>query len=359
MPSPTKVIAERIKATKKAEPKGPLWKGPEEDGITYSMLSRFLTCRERFRVSHIEGWGTPDEFNHYIEYGHMFHMCDETHAAGGAWTTVLVQYVKKLCEKYPLSRHKINDYYRACVQQFTEYARFWAATDRANKQKSVHQEWVFDLPYKLPSGRTVRLRGKTDGVLLHGKTHTIKETKTKGDIDVDKVRRQLTFDLQTMLYTVALVTDKKLNDKPVKVFYNLVKRPLGHGSIRQLKPSRKNPQGESTDEFFARLGATFRANPQDHFARVEAVIKPEDVQKFKDTCLDPLLETVCHWYNATVYGSKGDISHVPYWAMNYRHPFGVRNILDEGGSTDLDEYLVTGLPIGLVRREKLFSELEG
>ena len=46
MSSPTKVIAERIKAAKKPEPKGPLWKGPEKDGITFSMLSRFLTDAE-------------------------------------------------------------------------------------------------------------------------------------------------------------------------------------------------------------------------------------------------------------------------------------------------------------------------
>ena len=29
---------------------GPAWKGPEVDGITQSLLSKFLVCRERFRI---------------------------------------------------------------------------------------------------------------------------------------------------------------------------------------------------------------------------------------------------------------------------------------------------------------------
>src|SRR4051794_6290554 len=60
---------------------GPLWKGPEEDGITFSLLSQFLVCRERFRVRVIEGLSAGGGFNHRIEYGSMWHTCEEALAA--------------------------------------------------------------------------------------------------------------------------------------------------------------------------------------------------------------------------------------------------------------------------------------
>ncbi len=34
----------------------PVWKGPEVDGVTQSLLSRYLTCKERFRLLVIEGF---------------------------------------------------------------------------------------------------------------------------------------------------------------------------------------------------------------------------------------------------------------------------------------------------------------
>jgi hypothetical protein len=55
----------------------PLWSGPDGEGpnggITFSLLSRFLVCRERFRLHALEGWRTQDGFNHRLEYGNMWH----------------------------------------------------------------------------------------------------------------------------------------------------------------------------------------------------------------------------------------------------------------------------------------------
>jgi hypothetical protein len=43
--------------------------------------------------------------------------------------------------------------------------------------------------------------------------------------------------------------------------------------------------------------------------------------------------------------------------LHYRHPFGSVNWLDEGGASDLDEYLATGSEAGLQRIDDLFPEL--
>jgi hypothetical protein len=46
------------------------------------------------------------------------------------------------------------------------------------------------------------------------------------------------------------------------------------------------------------------------------------------------------------------------YKMHWRHPYGVFDALNEGGSSDLDEYLETGSTVGLERASTLFPELE-
>lgn len=263
--------------------KTPLWKGPEVDGITFSMLNRFLTCRERFRIAYVEGWKTQDEFNHRIEYGNMWHVCEEAaaqevqHFKGELsgidttnWEDMLRSYVKGLCAKYPTQQEQVVHWYNVCRVQFPLYVRHWSKhTDMTNRTPLL-QEQVFDVPYLLPSGRAVRLRGKWDSVDLvkNGEQSGIwiQENKTKGDIDVAALQRQMTMDLQSMIYMVALEEDQNTtmgylgavqdqstgrlardrNNKEMKTLpivgirYNVVRRPLsgGKGSITQGKGTK-------------------------------------------------------------------------------------------------------------------------
>jgi hypothetical protein len=84
----------------------PVWDGPESDsangGITQSMISRFLCCRERFRLRVVEGIAEVDTFNHRIEYGQMWHICEERFAEKDSWDYALHEYCKSLCRRYPL-----------------------------------------------------------------------------------------------------------------------------------------------------------------------------------------------------------------------------------------------------------------
>jgi hypothetical protein len=150
----------------------PLWKGPEVDGITQSLLGRFLVCRERFRLLVVEGLKQADTFNHRLGYGEMWHVCEESHAAqmvGGPaqvkpWDVALQEYCKKQCEKYPLQQEQIQHWYEVCRLQFPIYVEYWRKHRDTVKRIPLAQEEVFDVPYRLPSGRIVRLRGKFDGV---------------------------------------------------------------------------------------------------------------------------------------------------------------------------------------------------
>lgn len=88
--------------------------------------------------------------------------------------------------------------------------------------------------------------------------------------------------------------------------------------------------------------------------RWKVEITKGDIDRFKHDCLDPLLEQLCIWWDDVSRSADPFSARHNHW----RHPFGVMNVLDEGGSSDLDEYLSSGSTVGLQRVNKLFTELE-
>lgn len=164
----------------------------------------------------IEGWTTPDRFQHQVEYGNMWHVCEEALSkddlrtwgdSSNTWELALKEYAAGLCAKYPLDQEKIEHWYNVCKVQFPIYVAHWSQKG-APKTEPLFQEQVFKVPYTLPSGRTVYLRGKWDGAVLisdkRGKGIYLREHKTKGDVDVMAIQRQVGYDLQLLFYLIAL-----------------------------------------------------------------------------------------------------------------------------------------------------------
>jgi len=217
-------------------------------------------------------------------------------------------------------------------------------------RKPLLQETTFDVTVQLGSGRRVRLRGKWDGVdLLRNKLY-LREHKTKGQVEPERLQRQLLFDLQTGLYLFALQEHRrqrlepKLPKAPAGVIYNVVRRPLAGGkhSIRQRK-------GESTDEFYERLGGLIRGEPEHYFMRWEVEVPGRHLYRFWIEFLEPVLENIWDWYVWKVIKKTN--------RYHWRTPYGIYNPLADGGGTDLDEYLDTGSTAGLRRIDTLFPEL--
>lgn len=385
--------------------KTPLWKGPDHDGVTFTLLSRFLTCRERFRLLVVEGLKPEETFNHRLFYGSAWHLCEEVLARGNdptrgnkadraapLWEPALKTYAQDLCRRYPMQKEQVEHWWNVCRVQFPVYVDYWHKNTDVVQRTPLLQEYPFKVPYALPSGRTVLLRGKFDSVDIIGKGKAaaiyLQENKTKGDVDPNQLKRQLTFDLQTMLYLVALEVyrqgcrdsfwpgvDSKLGkvnyrtatESIAGVRYNVIRRPLSGGkySIVRHKPNKTNLYGESHEEYYARLQGLIREDPGHFFMRWRVEVQPEDIVKFRRRCLDPLLEHLCNWWDWISASPNSDPWELTSERMNtglhtglhWQHPFGVRNILDEGGSTDLDEYLSSGSVVGLTRTNNLFPEL--
>lgn len=423
----------------------PLWRGPEVDGITQSLLSRFLVDRERFRVYAVEGLRPADHWNHRSGYGDMWHVCEEqwaTGQGGSCWYGPLTDYCRSLLKRYPLQQEEIAKWYEVCQAQFPLCVDFWKRHPDVVAREPLLAEQVFDVPYRLPSGRTVRLRGKWDSVDLvsekcsmcggiggRANVHTgryhpcaacegakvrrgiwLQENKTKGDVDPQQLVRQLNFDLQTMLYLVALEQYRLGNfgtphmGLPTKgVRYNVVRRPLsgGKGTIVQGKGTKgskcsrcrgggkvysklKQPvpcpkcggagrsggkPAETKEDYYARLAQYIRDEPETYFFRWNVLVTADDLARFRRQFLDPVLEQLCDWwdyismcseykadpFNPTSVPNADFVNN----GVHYRMPYGVYNPLLEGVVGDLDNYLDTGDQTGLQRVGDLFPELRG
>lgn len=365
--------------------KAPLWKGPQVDGITFSLLSRFLVDRERFRVYVVEGLRPVASWDHWTGFGNMWHLCEEALAAAddwvgrGApegycpapWDTLLRNHVKLQCRLHPTQQEQIEHWYNVVKVTFPHYVEYWSHHPDVVARTPLFQEKVFDVNYTLPSGRTVRLRGKWDSVDLVGKNGEarlfLQENKTKGEINEQRIAQQLTFDLQTLTYLTALhryqgAGDFRTGIPIAGVRYNVVRRPLGggKGAIRQKKPSKSNSLGESKDAFYRRLSNLIRDDPGSYFVRWDVGVLPADIKRFQQRCLNPLLENLCDWWEqvSSVVGTTVSPFLAGPGACHWQTPYGVFNPLFEGGSTDLDHYLATGSEAGLERVETLYGELQ-
>lgn len=375
----------------KARPE-PLWKGPCDEGITFSLLSRYLVCRERFRLLTIEGLAPAEDFNHKIEYGNMWHVCEESSAMGVDYRAPLVAYCKSLAARHKLAGDQIEKWYQICIRQFPVYLNYWREHPDVVEREHVGAETSFKVPVQLPSGRVAYLRGKIDST-DYVKSNPLpshvgiwgQENKTKGDIDEVAVRDQLKFDLQTMIYMTALDTMNRYSDfgheptdalaealagRPVAgIRYNVVRRPLsgGKGTIVQHKPSKSNPAGETPAAFYDRLAQYFRDEPAFFFMRWHLPVSADDLARFQRLCLTPLLENLCDDYEwwETCKRKGGDVYDVDerqrvfsdHMPRQYVFPYGVWNVLTEGGKGDIDGYLFDGSEVGLERSANLFPEL--
>lgn len=392
MPLVDKLRAAKVKLGKPAK-KEPVWQGPcgegPNGGCTQSLLSRYIACPERFRLLTMEGWKPADRLESRMEWGSMWHACEEVLASDDPlegyyeddkdkWEVALHHYAQGLCKRYPLEQQQVDAMYSVIKEMFPLYVQHWAKNDQVKERTPLLQEQVFDVPFTLPSGRVVRLRGKWDAVDLIGRGKAagvwLFETKTKSDPDERQLLRQLLFDLQTLLYLVALETWQSLDDygNPVRfpkavdakikgVRYNVIKRP------RQYQGKK-----ETKGEFLERLRGIIATSPNEFFYRWTVTVTAGDIERFKREFLVPALENLCDdyewWADCMENGPKDGFgvwddqvreeafSH--HRRRHYRSPFGLYNPLQEGGSTDLDELIANGSTVGLQQTTDLFPELK-
>lgn len=359
------INSSRVKPSNK-----PVWKGPHKDGVTQSLISQYLFCKERFRILTIDGLRAKSKLNIPIEFGQMWHIAEEYHANNEDWEEPVLDYAKELAKKHRTEQDQIQKWYSVCKTTFPIYAEFWKEQEDVKNRTPMYQEVSFKVPYSLPSKRTVLLRGKWDSVDdINGEIY-LQENKTKSQVDVETLERQLKYDLQVMTYLAALRHElvPKGHAPPSGVRYNVIRRPLagGKGSIRPHKATKNKP-AETMDHYYERLGNIIRDNREEFFFRWKVNISEEEVNQYEHKTLIPILENILDDYEWWSFCKKekqdpynGNLrmhEFKKHCSRHFRLPYGIYNPIAQGRLGVMDEYLSTGSTISLENVDNLFPEL--
>ncbi len=358
MPARPSKLKDRIKAvrSKQKAKREPFWDGPAI-GISNSRLGGFFTCPERFRINNILGVQEPDSFNIRIEYGQIWHAMEEACAKAGfvfsreIYHKVCLEYCQKLAKKYPMDRNLISFWSKICLTQFQIYIEFYGLGKSKDKRVCLYQEEKFKQRITLPSGRFVVLSGIWDLVFKEGRKVWLQDHKTKGQINIEHLKKQLKFDTQTMMYLVAL-QERHPEYNLAGFKYNVVRRPLSGG-----KNTIKQKKTETEAEFLSRLAGLIKQESSFYFERFDVEVTPDELDRYKYECLYPVMENLIDDYEWWVWSHQNGVSPFSYMMRarqfpyhirrHYRTPYGIYNTLADGGSTPLDYYLDNGSMVGL------------
>ncbi len=304
------------------------------DGISYSLLSRFINCRERFRIYAVEGL-TPADTSDSLEFGTLFHKLLEYHAKG-----YTLPQLERLLSKDGVSTSFLG---RLALEIFRIYVDTWKDQDASIRY--VSQEEVFRTTVWLPSGRKVDLRGKFDEVFRDQGKLWLQENKTKSQIDEVSLEHTLPFDLQTMLYCHSIRAIYK--EAPSGVLYNVIR-----------KPGLKQKVKETDSDFLKRITADISSRPEWYYVRYRISFGPNDIDNFAKQTLFPLLEQVCLWWESIKANpfqpwTQQDGSTNPH---HYSRPFGVYDSFRNGRGEYFD-LITRGVDHGLALIDTVFPEL--
>ena len=306
------------------------------DGISYSLMSKFVICPERFRVYTVMGL-RQSERREAMEFGTIFHKALE-YAAKGMTTT---QVVSKLT-RWAQANNADMMLCRQAAVLVPHYNKFYSE----DKFKYVSQEQVFKNPYKLSNGKVTLLRGRMDEVFLRDRKLWLQENKTKSRIDEDKIITTLPNDLQTMfyVYNMRIIYDRDIGG----VLYNVIR-----------KPEMKQKIKESDVAFLQRINEDVLERPDHYFKRYEVELCNKDIEDFHDRVIGPTLERIAIWWES-IRNNPFDPWYLPDGRANPHHwlrPFGIFDPMSLGRG-DYFDYVTSGSTLGLEKIASPFPELD-
>ena len=320
-----------------------------DDGISFSLLSRFLNCRERFRLYAVKGTREVSHSKANMDWGTYFHKLLELRA--------------KHPHKRPDQLFRLNkvilppDDLDVAQLVYELYHEFYSA----DTYQYFATEDVFDVKYQIPGSHAFRLRGRLDETILEpDRTLRIQENKTKEYIDEANLEATIPFNLQTMFYAVAANIHYK---KPITgVLYNVIRKPK----------HRQTAKDKTRAAFLARLRSEIEKDANRFFYRWKYDIFPDQMNTWKNYTLHPMLLQLKVWWDS--------VKHDPFspWTtpedyregpngkplpqnlvINPHHcmrPFGVYDSLTTG-TGDFFDLITRNNPVGTTEGNIPFREL--
>jgi len=326
-----------------------MWKGPLRDGITQSLLNRFLECPYSFYLYAILGLEDPiTQSPLNLWWGDTFHKGLELYIPSKDFKSSAEGMLDYLHERYPEAPESFDYSTKKMlwVYKLNNFEGDWVTEE-------IIDEYIDVGPHK------IRIRGKKDGICRNHPQYgtVLAEHKAKGYIDPSKTREELHVDLQCALY---LSTEEDCE----WVFYDLIKIP----EVQKYGPAKKHK--ESDKDYISRLfsgpcGSYKGQYPiflNEHNWVHQGIhhFPLEAQEQMMDFTIKPLILRLIEWYD---YVTQPDFDHEDpkyFSSIFYRHPvrhFNAR--MTPSYNCNYHSYLIGESDLSdLVPVDSYFSELE-
>jgi len=287
-----------------------VWKGPS-DGISQSLISKFLECPFRFYLYAIKGVKDDQPPNLNLIWGNAFHKALETvlkHSLNSdkprklPGDDYLLDVIKKDIEKCSEDTQVPN----TIPFSILEMVKLYPLPQEIGE---IIPEQVFTYEYELNSGRKVKFRGKADGL---GPT-CIVEHKCKGKFDAIQTLKETMWDMQTNLYCYVFGKEK--------VIYDLIRIPEAQYNGPKCRIM------EDPKDFVYRIynnycGTVYPIKRfKKHWIDQLHIDLPFSQQlKVMDECIIPLCERIYDWYEYVTHPNFDIENPVWYNSLFYRTP---------------------------------------
>lgn len=298
------------KRTNTDEPKPVVW-DLYRDGVTQGFIETFLTCRHHAFMKYVLGW-KPRDMGTAIEFGLAFHdMADLIVTKRIKPALAKEKYVKHRMAQMPTDPASVEACACQALAVIQPYFAWWAEHDK--KYTFLSREEEFCVPYNVKYDYQYNLRGKFDGVIEikdGKKIHLgLYECKTKGRIDEQGIEETLQFDVQTLLYLLAIRL--KYGRTPTRLIYDVIRQP-------QLRQGKE----ETLQNYCSRISHDVENRPEEYFYRWNETITTETVDKWCREFLDKVIHQINLWFLDTT----DDIDGVLYpQADPFRSNYHYRN----------------------------------
>lgn len=341
----------------------PAWR--LEKGLSYTLISKFCNCRERFRLYSVLGMREKQSGSRQetMDWGSYFHKMLELHAKKPERSAdSIIRSASRSISLSKEARDKANLMFRAYLWWYTE-----------SKYTYYDAEIEFRIPYILPNGRKIYLVGKTDELLWNPREKVqrslwVQENKTMEKIQETKIEANVIHDLQSMMYVVCMGL---LTKKPITgIVYNVIRQPTQVPSRVDMnkaeleKWKQKHPKStaktrqETWPECLDRIDADIEKRPGHYFKRWEIPLTQAYIDEWRRTTFDPLLTQICMWWDS--------VKHDPFspWTLengernphHFQRPFGVFDPMTLGKG-DYFDYITRGLTVDVTVGNPPFEEL--
>jgi len=323
---------------------------PERDGVTFGLLSKFLTCREMARLF-LKGWSSSYS-SFALVYGHVAHAVLQR-----AYHQHLTKKLKRVPDKAwidavlddiwarwkrdnPRPHEKAVAVMEEVMMKLSAilpyYFTYWAKDDFSRMQW-IEVEETFRLQWQVRDQKggslSTFLRGRIDGAyLLPGKKYAdrprLLETKTRAVVDESNLVDTMPHERQTNTYLSAL--RGKLKKVPRSVLMNVIRKT----ALRQGKK-------ESWEQYARRIADDVKSRLDFYFIRMEMTVEEQDINRSEEE-LNDLISDFLLWY-------AGQSGHYKNTNACVQPGFGRCAYL---GVCSRGDYH------GLIKRDVVFRELE-